>query len=836
MSEKSFRARHGVSVGDAVPIDVIDVNGAVTSTGGSINNSTIGATTPNTGKFTTLWATGNTTLNGTLVVDGQTEFKDHSIEINKITSPTDANANGGGIVLKGTSDHSLTWNNSTTAWDINDNLNIPAGKVYRINGTQILSNTTLGSSVVSSSLTSVGTIGTGTWAGTPVGVSFGGTGGTSSGAALTNLLPTGQQNGYFLRSDAVGSYYWAAPGSVAASGSTIQISRLPPQVATGGQTVFNAPTYVIGSNQLKIFVNGVRQYLGAEESYTETSTSTFTFTEGLVAGDVVLAEVDGYTTWTLSANNIANSPAGDIAAVDVQAAINELDSEKAPKVSPTFTGTLTVPTIVGQASAAGSITIKGNSADNAGSVSLTGSTINLGIASQNTTVNLNGNGATGTATLATNVTGAGIVNVLNEVTTGSVRIGDGVTTGTIRIGALGVGAKTIQIGTTTGTTTVTGIVQLPTVGTSGFVKLGASGGLSAGSFGTGVETFLATPTSANLAAAVTNETGTGALVFATSPTLVTPILGTPSSGTLTSCTGLPAAGVVGTALTQAATVTAAQGGTGQATYDIGDIIYASGATALSKLADVATGNALISGGVGVAPAWGKVALTTHVSGILPVANGGTGATTLTSGGLLVGNGTSAVGIASAAQIVAAISTTAVTNATNATNVTGTTAAAIPVTALGSGTADSTTFLRGDRTFQTIAAPTIASTAEAQAGTNNTNFLTPLRLREGFNASGSAPVYACRAWVNFNGTGVVAIRASGNVSSITDNGVGDYTVNFTTAMPDVDYSAVGGANNGGTIGGWYVLTPFVYSVGSVRVGTTAAAGSTDNSLISVSVFR
>jgi hypothetical protein len=48
-------------------------------------------------------------------------------------------------------------------------------------------------------------------------------------------------------------------------------------------------------------------------------------------------------------------------------------------------------------------------------------------------------------------------------------------------------------------------------------------------------------------------------------------------------------------------------------------------------------------------------------------------------------------------------------------------------------------------------------------------------------------YKCRAWVNFNGTGTVAIRASGNVSSITDNGVGDYTVNFTTAMPDVNYA-------------------------------------------------
>ena len=51
----------------------------------------------------------------------------------------------------------------------------------------------------------------------------------------------------------------------------------------------------------------------------------------------------------------------------------------------------------------------------------------------------------------------------------------------------------------------------------------------------------------------------------------------------------------------------------------------------------------------------------------------------------------------------------------------------------------------------------------------------------------ATAYGCRAWVNFNGTGTVAIRASGNVSSITDNGTGDYTVNFTTAMPDADYA-------------------------------------------------
>lgn len=71
---------------------------------------------------------------------------------------------------------------------------------------------------------------------------------------------------------------------------------------------------------------------------------------------------------------------------------------------------------------------------------------------------------------------------------------------------------------------------------------------------------------------------------------------------------------------------AANGGTGQSSYTIGDLLYASASTTLSKLADVATGNALISGGVGAIPAWGKIGLTTHVSGTLPIANGGTNQT------------------------------------------------------------------------------------------------------------------------------------------------------------------------------------------------------------------
>lgn len=93
-------------------------------------------------------------------------------------------------------------------------------------------------------------------------------------------------------------------------------------------------------------------------------------------------------------------------------------------------------------------------------------------------------------------------------------------------------------------------------------------------------------------------------------------------------------------LTTTGTVPVANGGTGLTSYAVGDILYASGATTLSRLAAAAAGNVLVSNGAGMAPSWGKVGLTTHVSGILPIANGGTGlSATPTNGQLLIGNGT-----------------------------------------------------------------------------------------------------------------------------------------------------------------------------------------------------
>lgn len=101
-----------------------------------------------------------------------------------------------------------------------------------------------------------------------------------------------------------------------------------------------------------------------------------------------------------------------------------------------------------------------------------------------------------------------------------------------------------------------------------------------------------------------------------------------------------------------------------------------------------------------------------------------------------------------------------------------------------------------------------------------------------NDTGSAPSYSCRAWVNFNGTGTVSIRASGNVSSITDNGVGDYTVNFTSAMLDANYAVSGTA---GPAGGTYSAVS--YLAGSCRTQTLNAYGAlVDNQLVSTVIFR
>ncbi len=121
-----------------------------------------------------------TTINGDLTVSGTTTtiesttvtVDDKNIELGSVATPTDTTADGGGITLKGATDHTIVWTNSTDSWDFSEHVNIASGKEFRIAGTKVLDATSLGSAVVSSSLTSVGTITTGTWNATQIGTDY----------------------------------------------------------------------------------------------------------------------------------------------------------------------------------------------------------------------------------------------------------------------------------------------------------------------------------------------------------------------------------------------------------------------------------------------------------------------------------------------------------------------------------------------------------------------------------------------------------------------------------------------------------------------------------------
>lgn len=126
---------------------------------------------------------------------------------------------------------------------------------------------------------------------------------------------------------------------------------------------------------------------------------------------------------------------------------------------------------------------------------------------------------------------------------------------------------------------------------------------------------------------------------------------------------------------------------------------------------------------------------------------------------------------------------------------------------------------------------VVGTTDTQTLTNKTLTTPNIDSAQFATVSGTAPIYPCRAWVNFTGTGTVAINASGNVSSITDNGVGDYTVNFTTAMPDTNYS-IGGIN-----GSW-VQNYTTRATSSIRVITfnSTTGANVDVANASIHIFR
>lgn len=109
-----------------------------------------------------------------------------------------------------------------------------------------------------------------------------------------------------------------------------------------------------------------------------------------------------------------------------------------------------------------------------------------------------------------------------------------------------------------------------------------------------------------------------------------------------------------------------------------------------------------------------------------------------------------------------------------------------------------------------------------------------------NTSGTETGRLCRAWVTFNGTGTVAINGQFNVSSITDNGTGDYTINFTTAMPDANYSWSGSAQDSNSVGtnlcGAWTRSGVSPTASALRIYTGYSGGGFDSPIACVAIFR
>jgi hypothetical protein len=173
------------------------VNLTTDVTTGTVNLFTGVTGTINVGNAeSTLVVNGNLTVNGTTTTVNSTTINvdDINIELGAIASPTDTSANGGGVILKGSTDKTILWDSTNANWTSSEHLNLVTGKSFKINNTAVLSATTLGSGVTASSLTSVGTLTSGTWNATTIGIAYGGTGVTTT--PTNGQLLIGNGTGY----------------------------------------------------------------------------------------------------------------------------------------------------------------------------------------------------------------------------------------------------------------------------------------------------------------------------------------------------------------------------------------------------------------------------------------------------------------------------------------------------------------------------------------------------------------------------------------------------------------------------------------------------------------